>query len=316
MKNKNQHMRILVYGAGVLGCNLARNLYRAGMDVTLLARGQWAEEIRKNGLKIHDRFSFHTSVSRIPVITFLDPEDIYDVIFVVVQYTQADAILDSLRANASETIVFVGNTVHASLTASCLDQKNVLFAFASCAGQRERDRVVSSDLKKITIGTPSDTADTAEDLVQQIFQDTKYRVIYEANMNDYLLCHAAFVLPVVFACYRTEGNLKKIRKDRVYLNRIVDANIEGYRAIRRAGHAILPLEDTEFEGLAYRKTVLRFLKLMCGTCLGEICASQHALHAVEEMKALNRDLKQFFDENHAKYPVWTQLEKDCGKYFG
>ena len=35
-------MKILVYGAGVLGCNLARNLFRAGKNVTLLARGKWA----------------------------------------------------------------------------------------------------------------------------------------------------------------------------------------------------------------------------------------------------------------------------------
>ena len=27
-------MKILVFGAGVLGCNLARNLFRAGKDVT------------------------------------------------------------------------------------------------------------------------------------------------------------------------------------------------------------------------------------------------------------------------------------------
>ena len=32
-------MKILVFGAGVLGCNLARNLFRAGKDVTLL-RGE------------------------------------------------------------------------------------------------------------------------------------------------------------------------------------------------------------------------------------------------------------------------------------
>lgn len=32
-------MRILLFGAGVLGCNLANNLSRAGKDVTLLARG-------------------------------------------------------------------------------------------------------------------------------------------------------------------------------------------------------------------------------------------------------------------------------------
>lgn len=40
-------MRILVAGAGVLGCNLARNLFRVGKDVTLLARGKWADLRRK-----------------------------------------------------------------------------------------------------------------------------------------------------------------------------------------------------------------------------------------------------------------------------
>ena len=40
-------MRILVYGAGVLGGNLACNLYRAKQDVTLLARGSWAQMIQK-----------------------------------------------------------------------------------------------------------------------------------------------------------------------------------------------------------------------------------------------------------------------------
>lgn len=45
-------MRILVYGAGVLGCNLARDFFKAGKDVTLLARGKWAETIKTNGLCI------------------------------------------------------------------------------------------------------------------------------------------------------------------------------------------------------------------------------------------------------------------------
>ena len=31
-------MKILIFGAGVLGCNLARNFFRAGKDVTLLAQ--------------------------------------------------------------------------------------------------------------------------------------------------------------------------------------------------------------------------------------------------------------------------------------
>jgi len=92
-------MKILVYGAGVLGCNLARNLLRAGKDVTLLARGNWAAEIKQNGLRIKDKFSLRTSVSRIPVVTELAPDAMYDVIFVVLRYTQLDSVLDTLRAH-------------------------------------------------------------------------------------------------------------------------------------------------------------------------------------------------------------------------
>nr|WP_302656990.1 2-dehydropantoate 2-reductase N-terminal domain-containing protein [uncultured Agathobaculum sp.] len=144
-------MRILVYGAGVLGCNLARNLFRAGKDVTLLARGTWAEQLRANGLLIKDKFSPRVSVSRIPIVIELSPDELYDVIFVVMRCTQLDAII-TLHANRTKNIVFVGNNVQARALAAALPEKNVLFAFALSAGHREPDRVVSIDLKKITIG--------------------------------------------------------------------------------------------------------------------------------------------------------------------
>lgn len=246
-------MKILVYGAGVLGCNLARNLLRAGKDVTLLARGNWAAEIKQNGLRIMDKFSLYTSVSRIPVVTELAPDAMYDVIFVVLRYTQLDSALDTLRANRTKNIVFVGNNVQTKTLAAALPEKNVLFAFALSAGHREADRVVSIDLKKL-------------------------------------------------------------RGDTAYLNRVLDANIEGYHAIRDAGHTILPKEDTDFEGEKYRKTCLRFFKLMCATSLGKLCASDHAMNAIDEMSALNRDLKKFFDANGAAYPVWQALEAEAGRY--
>ena len=306
-------MKILVYGAGVLGCNLARDLFRAGKDVTLLARGKWAEEIRKNGLRVKDKFSPRTSVSRIPVVTELKPEEIYDVIFVVLRYTQLDSALDTLRANQTKNIVFVGNNVRPRALAASLPEKNVLFAFALSAGHREPDRVVSIDLKKITIGQLPGAASNAG-LIGEIFGGTKYKVVYEPNMEDYLLCHAAFVMPAAFACYKTDGNLKKLKGDTAYLELLIDANIEGYRAIRNAGHAILPKADADFESEKYRKNCLHFFKLMCATSLGKLCASDHAMNAKDEMSALNRDIKKFFDENGAAYPVWLALEAEAGRY--
>ncbi|MCI5615427.1 MAG: ketopantoate reductase family protein [Clostridia bacterium] len=306
-------MKILVFGAGVLGCNLARNRFRAGRDVTLLARGSWAREIQQKGLRIKDTFSPRVSVSPIPVTTQLKPEDRYDLIFVVLRYTQLGAILDILRASAAGTIVFVGNNVRARALAEALPGKTVLFAFASSAGHREEDRVASIDLKKITIG-PLSGGPSQEALIGRILSGTKYRVTYEPRMEDYLLCHAAFVLPVAFACYKTDGDLKKLRGDTGYFHRMIDANIEGYRALKAAGHEILPKSDAEFEGPAYRKTCLRFFKLMCATGLGKICASDHAMNATDEMSALDRDLKALFDAQGAEYPVWQSLERDAKKY--
>ena len=306
-------MKILVYGAGVLGCNLARNLFRAGKDVVLLARGKWAEEIRTNGLRIKDKFSPCMSVSRIPVVTELKPDEAYDVIFVVLRYTQLDSILETLRANRTKNLVFVGNDVRARALSDALPEKNVLFAFASSAGHREPDHVASIDLKKITIGQIPG-APSNEQLIREIFSGTEYKVTYEPNMEDYLLCHAAFVLPVAFACYKTDGDLKKLKGSTAYLSRLIDANIEGYRAVRDAGHEILPKSDADFESVAYRKTCLRFFKLMCATSLGKICASDHAMNAVDEMSALDRDLKVFFDAQGAEYPAWRELETEAGKY--
>ena len=139
---------VLVFGAGVLGYNLARNPFRTGKDVTLLARGHRADEIQTNGLRIKDLFSPRVSVIRIPVTTTLQSDDAYDVIFVVLRYTQLGAILDTLRASSAKNIVFVGNNVRAKALSEMLPEKNVLFAFVSSAGHREKDRVCSIDLKR------------------------------------------------------------------------------------------------------------------------------------------------------------------------
>lgn len=306
-------MRILIYGAGVLGGNLASNLFRAGRDVTLLARGRWAKTIREQGLTVQNTFHRKPAISQLPVITALEPEDIYDVIFVVVRYTQLDSVMDVLRANGSRNIVLVGNNVRTRYYAGRLQGKNVLFAFGMSAGHREADRIVGIDLKKMVIGQLLDAASN-EALIRQIFDGTGYKVTYEPNMEDYLLSHAAYVVPIAGACYYVDGDLRRLRGNKAYLSSLIDAIIEGYRALEQAGHQILPEADKNYESASFRRFNAIFFRLMCATPLGKICASDHAMNAVEEMSALNRDLKAVFDAAGADYPVWRTVERGAERY--
>src|SRR5690242_3503352 len=46
-------MRICVYGAGAIGGHLAMRLHKAGVDVSVIARGAHLEAIKANGLTVH-----------------------------------------------------------------------------------------------------------------------------------------------------------------------------------------------------------------------------------------------------------------------
>ena len=45
-------MRILIYGAGVIGSFYASRFAKAGLDVTILARGQRLKELQEHGLMV------------------------------------------------------------------------------------------------------------------------------------------------------------------------------------------------------------------------------------------------------------------------
>ena len=75
-------MRILVYGAGVIGANLAADLVASGRDVTLLARGAWADTLEKDGLTVKSAFFPKKRTWRIPVIRELASDDTYDMMLI------------------------------------------------------------------------------------------------------------------------------------------------------------------------------------------------------------------------------------------
>lgn len=230
-------MRILVYGAGVLGCNLAHLLYRSKQEVTLLARGRWYEEIKQNGLTINHKLRLHRTNDKIKVIDKLEQEDVYKMV--------------------------IGRTDHSN---------------------------------------------ESNGFIEQIFRGTKIKVTIENRMNDWLKCHMAFILPLIYATYYTQYDLRKIKKDKVFLYKIMDAMREYYDVLKDLGYEILPKGDYEFVSTKKMKCYL-FLKLCCYTMLGDLAICDHAKNGANEMKALNQAFSALKQKSSIKTEKADELEK-------
>ena len=302
-------MRILIIGAGVLGSNLAHSI-KKGNDITILARNKTYENLKNNGLIIKHKLG-KRSVDHFNVIDKLEENDIYDVIFVVSRFSSLDSIVKIIEKNKSKNIVFVGNNMNAEKYMN-IKAKNILFAFFMAAGKKYDGYINSICLNKIEIGR-TDGKDISNEFIKSIFKETKIKITIENKMNDYLKTHACAVLPLVFASYKVDGNLKLLKKDKEYSLLIMDAIIEGYDVLKKLGYEILP--KGEYENCVNKKEKCAFIyRFMFSNFIGKMCISDHAMSAREEFILLDNEFEKLKKKSKLETKVYDKLRLDFLNY--
>lgn len=306
-------MRILVYGCGVIGSLTAHELIRAGNDVTVLARGRWKEVLEQEGLVIGHRPSMRTTRDRPRIIDTLDAGDRYDLIVVVMQWTQLPAVIPSIAKNTSPAVLLIGNNPDPSATIEGLrahdDGKTVLFGFQMSAGHRDEHRVVSFHMGvPITIGAAHGEASRPErSLVESTFAGSKCRLTWEKNMAEWLAAHLALVLPAVYLCRSTGFNLKRANWGDA--GRMLDAVKEARALLRDLGMSVNDKEDAGFEPGAGRLLAHATLWLMAKTPVGRLAASDHCRNAPDEMDAFDQAFEKMRAGSDLAMPTWDSLRR-------
>ena len=102
-------MRVLIYGAGVIGCLYASLLAEKSIDTAIYARGNRLEQLRKYGLRYFKEGKICKANAK--VIDILPPSDCYDFIFLTVRENQLHNALRELADNQSPTIVTMVNSL-------------------------------------------------------------------------------------------------------------------------------------------------------------------------------------------------------------
>jgi len=99
-------MRIIIYGAGGIGCVVGGHLARTGHDVVLIGRPGHVDAIRANGLKLVTPTGTH--ILRVPAVTGPDHVQFTpaDVIFLCMKGQNTEAAMRDLKNVAADVPVF------------------------------------------------------------------------------------------------------------------------------------------------------------------------------------------------------------------
>ena len=125
-----------------------------------------------------------------------------------------------------------------------------------------------------------------------------YRVTREDQMDAWLKCHLAFILPIAFVSYTCGCDLR--RSTRAQRRAILDACREGYALLAARGIPIRPAGDEVYLEPGPRRPLLAaMVYAMAKTPLGRLAVTDHCAHAVAEM----RDLTRVFERLRVALPA-------------
>ena len=131
-------MKTLIYGAGSLGSLYTHLLHKAGNDVTIFARNEHFNFLKKNGVVLHNELTQEKITEMVKVVNSLNEEDYYDLVIVLMRKNSIKNILPILSENKKvRNFLFLGNsTLGFDEYLKYLPKEKVLFGFPGGGGSR------------------------------------------------------------------------------------------------------------------------------------------------------------------------------------
>ena len=200
-------MKILVYGAGVLGSLFACRLLEAGHEVFVLARGQRLADLKQYGLVMEDMLSGRRTVHPVQWVEQLKPEDAYDLVLVIMGKHQVASVLPPLAANRfTPNVLFMGNNAAGpGEVVDALGAERVLLGFPLAGGTIKGEVVyygadVGPIQARAVIGEIDGAVTPRIRQIARVFESAGFRTEISPNMDAWLKVHAAVILPVATRC--------------------------------------------------------------------------------------------------------------------
>lgn len=304
-------LRILVFGAGVIGSVYAAWLQQAGHQVTILARGQRLAELRDRGLIVADAATGQRLTLPIATTDHLAPDDAYDLLIVAVRLEQVADVLPVVAANTAIPTVLslVNNAFGVEHFTQALGRVRVVAGFPGIGGQRDDSAVEYYVLPQqpTTLGEADGRITPRLRTLETLIAGTNHRVALTTRIDAWLKTHAVFVTCMTAAIDRCGGDSVRLAEDRRQVATMVQAIREGFRALRAQGVAVTPGNLAVLFGWMPAWFVVRYWQRALRGPVGTLAIAPHARAARGEMAALAAQVLKLLQSSPRPTPTLHTL---------
>ena len=301
--------RVLIIGAGVNGSAVASGLFHGGVDVTVLARGKRFDELCGEGIVIENPFNQKRTVTRVPVIDQLAPNDLYDYILVIVRKNQTFDLLPILAHNQSPNIVFMGNNLSGPAEfIKFLGTERVLMGAVYAAGKRDGSLIRAMVIKSVAapFGEINGSITPRLTRLADTIRQGGFKVALSKNIVDTQMTHAVGIAPLAMLVMKHNSKVRLLAQATDDIRLYVHARREGHHLMLALGHQVLPRSEM-FEANLPVFLQLIGMRLMLNSRLGLVGLEYHITQAPDEMLQLAKELKELVNQSELPVPALRKI---------
>ena len=290
-------MRILIYGAGVIGSLYAVIFSNAGYDVSIYARGPRLEKLRSKGLLYLENKNIKKA--RVKLCSKLSDTDIYDFIFLTVRNDQLKKALTELRTNKSKCIVtMVNNLFEYQELEKIAGMGRILPAFPGAGGSITDDILYASltprFIQLTTFGEITGVKTKRSKYLAKIFKKSKIPYKEIRDMYKWQLCHLAMVIPIADAYYEAVCP-KKVGLEKNILQKTAKRLKRNFIFLKKDLGEISPWKLNIF--IVVPVKILAFaLRFLFKSSFSDKFMYRHSMKARSEMIGLHREFYRYMLE--------------------
>jgi 2-dehydropantoate 2-reductase len=304
-------VKILVYGAGVIGTLYTARLQNGGNRVTVIARGQRLADIRRYGLALEDIVGHGRTTTQVDTTERLGHNNQYDIALIAVRRDQVASVVPELTANYRvPTLIFMlNNPTGSNDLARALGRDRVLLGFPGAGGTRDGHLVHYAMIAQqpTTLGELDGKRTPRLRKLVETFRQCGFPTTTSRDMDAWLKAHAFFVAAVSGAIYIAGGDCHRLSEDKATVALMAKGVREGYSAVRALGHSVEPFALRVLFTWLPPAVAIYYWRRFFASEMADYVFGRHARAASREMSELANDCRSLLAKSRIEAPALRQL---------